>query len=110
MHTEYACGKAKSALNNVSILLKGRYGLSVEVAIKLYKNLIRMHLEYSASVWMFQSTSFINDIRSVQHKCLKKLCGAFLSSSGDALEVITGVFPIDLRLQKLCRREWSIKL
>ena len=50
MHTEYACGKAKSALNNVSILLKGRYGLSVEVAIKLYKNLIRMHLEYSASV------------------------------------------------------------
>ena len=50
LHTEYACGKAKSALNKVSILLKGRFGLSIDVGIKLYKNLIRMHLEYSASV------------------------------------------------------------
>ena len=107
LHTEYACGKAKSALNKVSILLKGRFGLSIDVAIKLYKNLICMHLEYSASVWMFKSSSVINDIRAVQHKSLKKLYGAFQSSSGDALEAITGVFPIDLRLQKICRREWT---
>ena len=36
LHTECACGKANSALNKVSILLKGRYGLSIDVAINLY--------------------------------------------------------------------------
>ncbi len=107
MHTEYACGKAKSALNKVSILLNGRYGLPVPVGIELYKGLIRHHLEYAAAAWMFRNSSVMKSIQSVQHLSLKKLCGVFKSSSGAALEVITGVCPIDTRLQQLCRREWA---
>ena len=39
LHNEYACGKAKSALNKISILLNGRRGLSIDFAIHLHKGL-----------------------------------------------------------------------
>ena len=82
LHNEYACGKAKSALNKISILLNGRRGLSIDFAIHLYKGLIRLHMEYCAAAWMYKSYAFMKDLQSVQQKCLKKLCGAFQNSLG----------------------------
>ena len=106
-HVEFACGKTKAALNKISILLNGRRGLPVGNAIELYKGMSRPHLEYASAVWMYKNQKFMKEIQSVQQTCLKKLCGVFKNSSGAALEVITGVHPIDLRLKKLCRREWA---
>ena len=106
-HTEFACGKAKSALNKISILSNGRRGLAVGGALELYKTMIRTHLEYGSAVWMYRNDKLMKEYQSVQQKCLKKLCGVFQNSSGAAVEVITGVFPIDLRLKRLCRREWA---
>ena len=57
---------------NINIILRQtRRGLAVDVAIQLYKGLIRPHLEYSAAVWMYK-TSVLKEFHSVQHTCLKQ--------------------------------------
>ncbi len=38
---------AKSALNKIGILMKGRKEISAELGINLYKTLIRRHLEHA---------------------------------------------------------------
>ena len=58
-HTEFACGKAKSALNKISILLNGRRGLAVKGALELYKIMIRPHLEFGSAIWMYKSSKLM---------------------------------------------------
>ena len=86
-------------------LVKGRTGLPINIGIKTYKALVRIHLEYGIAGWGYKAFKMIGDFQKVQGQALKKICGAFSSSSNDAIEVVAGVIPIDIRLKELCRRE-----
>ena len=103
---EYACAKAKSALNKICILLKGRKGLSLKIGIQVYKALIRTHLEYGISTWINIPEHSIKEMERVQYLSLRRITGAYNHSSAAALEVITGVTPVRLRLKELCVREY----
>ena len=48
---DYAIGKAKRACAKISYIIRGRFGLPVKTAIKLYKALIQPHLEYGVAAW-----------------------------------------------------------
>ena len=74
MHTEYACGKAKSALNKVSILLSGRQGLPVQVGVELYKGLIRAHLEYAAIGGVLVGSAVISSLIYVAQLFRRQIC------------------------------------
>ena len=68
---------------------------------------MRSVVEYAIPAWIFRGINHIHLFQALQYQCLRSICGAFNHSSSDALEVITGIQPIDLRFQDLSMREWA---
>ena len=105
-HNDLICSRALKALAKISGLIRGRRGISIPLAISLYKSLIRPHLEYAAPVWAGVSLDKILKLEKTQAQCLKTLIGAHKHSASDAVEVLSGVTPLRLRLRELCIREF----
>ena len=101
-----ASGKAKSAQNKGNILLRGRRGIPSDIAINLYKGLVRPHWEHAIAAWSVLKDSHIADLEKVQASFLKAVLGVFKSSSNSAVEVIANVAPVRIRIQEICSREW----
>ena len=76
------------------------------VGVQLYKSLVRPHLEYGVPVWAAVSAKDLDKVEQTQVQCLKRITGAKAHSSGCALEVITGTFPMKIRIRELCSREY----
>jgi len=107
MQTDYAVGKTKRALTKVCTLIKGRQGISVPIALQLYKTLIRPHLEYALPVWASLSEQDTKKLDLAQTQSLKRLIGAKVHSSSAAVEVVCGILPMRFRKRELCCREYA---
>ena len=68
--------------------------------------LVRPHLEYAVPVWGAVKDKEIEKLQQIQIQCLKQAVGAKSHSSSAAVEVITGVLPVKLRIRELCCREF----
>ena len=67
MQVDYAVAKAKRASAKVCSLIKDRKGISLSLAVQLYKSLVRPHMEYAIPVWTSLSD---NDVKSWKiHNC-----------------------------------------
>jgi len=106
LQVQHAVGKAKRAFGKVSMLMDGRTGVPIEIAINLYKTLIRPHLEYGLPAWASVSDSEVELLEKVQSNCLRRLTGAKAHTSTSAIEVMCGVTPFRLRKRELCCREY----
>ena len=107
-HIDKVTGAAKSALNKIGVLTKGRKGISSEKGIELYKSLIRPHLEHALASWAgLLSENHFKQLEKVQAQSLRTIMGVFASSSTNALEVIANVTPFRLRIKELCIREFA---
>ena len=80
--------KAKRALGKVQLMIKGRYGLPLNVGVELYKVIIRMHLEYSIPAWADIKSADMAKLESCQAHCLRKIAGTKRNSSIKATEVV----------------------
>ena len=105
-HISYACSKAIKALNKVCIFLSNTDGLNTRNSIILYKSLVRPHLEYAYSVWASVNKKDLIKIDRVQRTALLKASGCLNSTPTSALDVLTNVLPISLRLQELLCYEY----
>ena len=105
-HVDSVIGKANSALNKVCVMIKGRRGLPLDIAIDLYRSLVRPHLEYAIPVWAMLNGKQLLSLERVQSKCLKKILGVFASTSSNAIEVVANIIPFRLRVIELCNKEW----
>ena len=101
-----ASGKARSAQNKINILLRGRRGIPLEIAINLYKALVRSHWEHAIAAWSVLNDSQVGELEKVQASSLKSILGVFKSSSNSAVEVIANVVPVRVRMNEICCREW----
>ena len=106
LHLDSVFGKVNSALNKICILIRGRRGIPVDLAIDLYQSLVRMHLEYSLPAWSTLTAKQVDSLDQIQRKCLKRVVGVFESSSSNAVEVIANIVPFNLRMIELCNKEW----
>ena len=103
---DHAILKAKRSAAKVCTLFDGRDGLSVRLGVQLYKSLVQPHLEYAVPVWAAASEKDLDKVEQTQVQCLKRITGAKTHSSGSAIEVITGTYPIKIRIRELCSREY----
>ena len=101
-----ASGKARSAQNKVNILLRGRKGIPLDIAINLYKALVRPHWENGIAAWSVLKDSNIAELEKVQASSLKMMLGVFKSSGSNAVEVIANIAPVRVRISEICSREW----
>ena len=106
LQAEYAAGKAKRASAKVSTLYDGREDIPVQTGISLYKTLVCPHMEYVIPVWAAMSSGDLCKLEKVQAQCLRQIIGAKAHSSTVAIEVITGIVPVRIRIRELCCREY----
>ena len=78
----------------------------MRLGLELYKTLVRPHLEFSVPAWATMSEKGLQLLEKVQSDCLRRILGAKSHSSSDALDVISNIMPIRLRIQELCVREF----
>ena len=106
LQVDYAAVKAKRAAAKVARLYDGRNGIKIQTGIELYKTLVCPHLEHAVPVWGAVNDKEIEKLQQIQIQCLKQAVGAKSHSSSAAVEVITGVLPVKLRIRELCCREF----
>ena len=87
-------------------LIDSRKGISARLGIELYKCLVHPHLEYAVPAWATTSEKGIQLLERVQGECLRRILGAKMHSSTEALNVISNVLPVRIRIQELCTRDY----
>ena len=75
------------------------------VGYNLYKTYVRPHLEFGAPVWNTVHAVDLHPLESIQRLSLLKITGCLNSTSTAAMEVITGIEPLRLRIQETCIKE-----
>ena len=95
-HIAESATKAKAALNKISVLSSTLGGASAEVMLLLYKSCVLPLLEYGVAIW---SSGDKSPLMTVQQQGLTRILGAMQNTSGAAMEVLTGIMPLDIRLQ-----------
>ena len=93
-HRNYACSKALKALKKISIFPSTTNGLNTRNCIKLYKALIRTHLEYAYPAWCSIKDSDMCKLELIPRQALLKATGCLCTTPTAALEIITNVIPL----------------
>ncbi|CAI6370882.1 unnamed protein product [Macrosiphum euphorbiae] len=80
-------------------IMGAEWGLSFETALILYRAIYIPRVTYAACIWMqdWNKTTREKMIRS-QRTPLLAVSGAYNTTSTDALQVITGLLPLDLQI------------
>ncbi|GBN91932.1 Putative protein in type-1 retrotransposable element R1DM [Araneus ventricosus] len=94
-HIEYTGEKMLRILNRLTIA-KHKRGLSGKVLKVLYKRALERILVYAAPAWWRGTVNQKNRLSSIQRKVLLAVTGAFRTTSTVALQVASGIEPIDL--------------
>ncbi|CAG2257967.1 unnamed protein product [Mytilus edulis] len=97
----------KRANRNLTILREVRQisKLKTEKLLQLYYSLVRSVMEYCSPAWQIAEPKDLQKLDRVQRKALI-LCMDMPTTSGrEALEVESGVMPIDLRLEQIAIKE-----
>lgn len=102
-HIDYVIGKAKKALNYLSIHTKNTYGSTPEVIRSLVNSLIYPVITYGSVIWFerLRFKKFWYKLRSFSYLCEKKICCSYRTSSMTSNILISGNLPLELRAVKL---------
>ena len=101
---EYTCDIAQRALHSISNILKYT---NIKLGLQLYIALVRSHLERTFPIWCSANQTVVNKVNPIQRSALLKVTNAFTSTSTAALELLTGLPPIPLRLEEILLNEFS---
>lgn len=103
-HVEITAQKASKCLG-ILREIKGITRISSKKLLQLYVSLVRPVMEYGGLIWQIASPDDIRALDSVQRKALALCLSAPSTSSREALEVASGIPPLDLRLTEISIRE-----
>ena len=99
------------ALKRMELLLRitnSRYGARHTRVLLLYKVCVRPALEYACVIWNDASAHLKTAlIDSIQHRVLARAMGVRRATGREALEVETGVEPLELRRKMLTARTYQ---
>ena len=76
--------------------------ISAQNIFKLYRSIVLPHMEYKSTVWQIGNCEQLDKI---QRKCLALCLGTPATSGIEALEMESGIMPLDLRREELAVRE-----
>ena len=91
-HIENTAAEALGQLLRLNALTHGLRRATPTFLTMLYKCCIRPHLEFGYPVWC---PADVDSLHKVQYQALKRCTGAMQGTHAAALEVLTGVIPLD---------------
>ncbi|GBN11689.1 Putative protein in type-1 retrotransposable element R1DM [Araneus ventricosus] len=105
-HINHVGDRMSRILNRLTIA-KTRRGLSGRVLKVLYKRALERLLVYSVPAWWTGTVRQVAKLTSIQRKALLAVTGAFRTTSTIALQVTSGIEPIDLVCEKEQAMYWA---
>lgn len=111
-HIESACKKAISIFHKVSSISKANWGLRFREILTIYKGIGEAILLYGAAAWAHRLdlSTYANRMIRAQRTMLIKVCKGYRTLSAEALQVLAGIQPIDLKAKERKDRYWCKRL
>jgi hypothetical protein len=94
---------ATRTLHLLHRLLNSEWGLSAAAGRQLYIACIISISDYGCQVWFNNQKGFLNSFQKLQNSALRKILGAFKTSSSSAMKIEAAICPSIVRFQKACR-------
>jgi ribonuclease HI len=93
--------KCRSLTLKLSQIYQRNWGMSNINAKRIYLAAIEPIITYACSAWYDSTVIIDNKLFSAQRSPLMKICNTFRTVSTEALQILCGVLPIDLRIKEL---------
>ena len=97
-HVDAICTTTRKATYKLNILNNNS---KLDVALLMYKAMVRPHLERTYPIWCIASNKAKTKVEQVNRIALLKATGAMNSTSTAALEVISHTLPLRVRLEEV---------
>lgn len=101
-HTANVCKKALGVYKQVSRAARVSWGLHPEIVRIIYTATVEPIITYAASAWSSASKKLgvQRHLNAVQRGFAQKLCGAYRTTSLHSALALSGILPLDLRIQE----------
>lgn len=110
-HITQVCAKATCLMHKIARIAQGQYRIPLPSIRRYMTALMAKITTYGASFWAWKAKQVKQrqQINGAQRGILVRLTGAYRTTSSDALQVLTGVLPLDLKIQKSATEYWLRK-
>ena len=85
--------------------IKGLGQIKTKLLFQIYNSLIGSVLQYASCVWRIGNKDNLDKLNTVQRKGLSIILGLPLTASLEAMEVMSGVIPLDFRREEIAIRD-----
>ena len=102
VHVRNQISKARNNLHLMNRVVGNAWGLKPKVVLWIYQAIIVPRITYGAIAWWTTVTldTIRRELDSLQCGALRKVLGAFRTTPGRAMEVLTGVPPLDIAIKR----------
>lgn len=101
LHLNSLIPKSSRILNLLKMICKTTWGGNPESMIILYKTLLRSLFDFAAIPILCASKTYYQRIERIQFAAIRVATGCMRSTPTNALEIVAGVLPLDLRCQQV---------
>ncbi|KAG5674273.1 hypothetical protein PVAND_004253 [Polypedilum vanderplanki] len=107
LHIKNRIAKSCRILGQCRRAISRRWGLSPKCSLWLYEMIVLPVLTYGAVVWWekSQQVMMIKSLTHLQRLALLSITGAMSTTPTAALEIITGLVPLNIRIEAIARAE-----
>jgi ribonuclease HI len=107
-HINKLVESCRGLLNMLRYLRGSGWGASTETLLTIYKSFIRGKLDYGSILYDSAAKTYIGKVDQIQSKALRSIVYASTLATNEALQVVLGVPPLNLRRKEL-RLNYAIK-
>ena len=100
-HIETISVKVKKRLNFMRAISGKNWGAHPDTQLALFKAVVRPQLDYGSFLFMGAAKTYLLRLQRLQWAALRIVIGSFPSSPNSAVEVITGIQPLQVRYDYL---------
>ncbi|VDI77795.1 Hypothetical predicted protein [Mytilus galloprovincialis] len=80
--------------------IKGIAKISTKILIQIYQSIVLSTMLYASSVWQINNNTHIDKLNAIQRKGLALCLNQPATASTEALEVVAGILPLDLKREE----------
>ncbi|VDI56199.1 Hypothetical predicted protein [Mytilus galloprovincialis] len=98
-HIDTVEQKAQKSLGIIRNI-KGIAKVSTKILIQIYQSIVLSTMLYASSVWQINNNTHIDKLNAIQRKGLALCLNQPATASIEALEVVAGIVPLDLKREE----------